>query len=786
MALPGTWKSFAIQTPGKDFLGKARNILETLLVYLELVKAFLETVKGFLVDFGNPLKLLLDSLIKLIVTLIKTLQQTGIYALFDTPDPFKDPRLTDFEGGFVAFKRRFKGSLVDVEDFNRPQPIKGALTGGFVLIVADAGEPALLMSLIKTLLKFFGQEFFKPIYGPPANVRVVPVGASGDPILAVTKVFKDQVKAVAVEWSLASVAPTADPAYEGLAGSVAQEFHPPSWLIERSEVPLNNEILDTEIDDPAKVGQVVRYTDTGLINPRPAPGQPANQVVKKKQKLLDENGDPFIKFQAYAILSPGNNPASFFAGQLGTFRFLDNGVEIDKTYFYRVRAFSGKLVLTGTGSDPDTPAIGKLTFPKSAIKRNMNDAGTWFFEWPGLPSNPVVVGRPSQVVRVKIPKINPKFDVVEVLRRLFLTAFSFNFQLPLPPPVTKKDAKGKDVVNPLGYVVFLPQFNADGDPLPPLDATDIGKGLLTKLAGVLGSFIAMPVIRLDGTLFATKYEVNPATGKLPDMPWQMKQVRFQAARNTVKFAGVFLDVPATLVEAFRALMQGPLPAGTPTTKGTLTGADTLEKMVFALTKTTFVQGTAGKAASAVLETDVFSTDVFGSLTVDQDTAATYGTAFMDPIVRKNLQAAINFLLATASQGVPPNWIQISILRDLIPWSGQLLYDLLAKIQALADAFKGVIDELKGFIDLLVRKIDTFERFLKFLLDILSYIESLSTGFFLLNVTGLTGNVDQWFEAIETAGGDAPASGYYGYTAGICFAYLAPDVTALEAAFSAIF
>lgn len=778
MAGPETWQSFSIQIPGKDLLKKARSILETLLVYLEVVKAFLETVKGFLVDFGNPLKVLLDVLLSLVHTLIETLKRTGVYALFDAPDPTTDPRLLRQLGGYQRFKLRWKGSLVDVKDFNRPQPIKGALTGGFVLIVADANGPARLLQLFNTLSRFFGQEFLKPKYGPPANVRVVPVGEKGDPILAVTKVFVTQVKALAVEWSLASATPSSDPAFTGIASNVSQEFYPPKWLIERSEFPLNNEVDASKINDPHQVGQVVTYVPTGFINPR-ATGPAKNQPIQRKVQVKDSNGDPFVKFQAYTVIGVVDNPATFFTGQLGTFRYIDTNVETDKTYFYRVRAYSGRLSFEET-------TTGLLSFPINAVKKDMNDGGTTFFEWPAADSNsPVVMGRPSAIARGKIPKLNPKFNVTEVLRRVFLAAFSFNFHLPQPTPVPRLDAKKQPIKDGDGNRVYEPQYDSAGDPLPPLTVEDIGKGMLTDLAGSISSFVSLPYISLTGPVSATKYEPDPATGRVPEMPWQTRRVRFAAARNTVKFAGVFLDVPATLAEGFRALMQGPLPAGLPTTGGTLRGVKTLEEMVFALTKVSVEQGAFGKAASAVLETDALSADVFGAMTVDQDTAATYGTAYMDPIVRKNLRAAVNYLLALASQGVPPNWIQLSILRDIIPWSGQLLYDLLAKIQALFDAFKGVIDELKSFIDLLVRKIDTMERFIRFLVEILNYIESLSAGFYLLKATGLTGDVGEWFNVLDTALNEPPST-LQGYTAGICLAYLAPDVSGFEAAFDAIF
>ena len=774
MALPEKWESFSIQIPGKDLLKKARNILETLLVYLEVVKAFLETVKAFLVDFGNPLKALIEALLNLINTLIEALKRTGVYALFDIPDPYTDPRFLRNAGGYQAFRSRWKGSLVDAQDFNRPQPIKGALKGGFVIILADANGPAQLIRLIQTLLKFFGQEFLKPKYGPPANIRAVPVGEKGNPILAVTKVFTTQVNALAIEWTLAAVQPSSDPSFQGLASEMSQEFYPPKWLIERAEKPLNNEITDSEIVNAESAGPVVKMVPTGFIDPRSKTG--TSKPINRKVQVLDQNGDPFIKFQAYAILSPGSNTAAFLLGQLGTFRFIDSNIVLDKTYFYRVRAYSGRLTWE------DKSDVGFIEFPTSAITSDLNDGGTAYMQWPASdPSNPIVMGLPSGIIRGKVPKLNPKFDVIEVLRHIFLSGFSFNFHIPLPPPVPKM-AGGKPITDKEGNPLYEPQFDAKGNPLPPLNSSNIGQGSLTKLASSLGSLVSLPIISLAGSVSPIKYEPSPATGKLPEMPWQTKRVRFAAARNAVKFAGIFLDVPATLVESFRAFMQGPLPAGPIKNTLSLASITNLEQLVYTLTKTTLEQGVIGKAASAILETDVFSKVA----TVDHDTAATYGTAFDDAIVRKNLLAAVNFLLALGSQGVPPNWIQLSILRDLIPWSGQLLYDLLAKIQALLDAFKGVIEELKAFIDLLIRKIDTMERFIKFLIEILNYIESLSVGFYILNVGGLDGNVDQWFEAIDTAENEPPSTFLGGYTGGITLAYLAIDVTAFQEAFDAIF
>ena len=64
---------------------------------------------------------------------------------------------------------------------------------------------------------------------------------------------------------------------------------------------------------------------------------------------------------------------------------------------------------------------------------------------------------------------------------------------------------------------------------------------------------------------------------------------------------------------------------------------------------------------------------------------------------------------------------------------------------------------------------------------------MSAGFYFLSATGLTNGISDWFNAIDTSVGDKPKStADGGYTAGLCLAYLAPDVTPIETALDLIF
>jgi hypothetical protein len=115
-----------------------------------------------------------------------------------------------------------------------------------------------------------------------------------------------------------------------------------------------------------------------------------------------------------------------------------------------------------------------------------------------------------------------------------------------------------------------------------------------------------------------------------------------------------------------------------------------------------------------------------------------------------------------------------------------LYELLAKMQALLDAYSGVIEELKAFIDLIIRKIDTLEQFLQYLISILDFVLSLQVGFYILTVPKTSGDTTEWVTLIQNAGGSPPPSGAGGYTAGVALAYVAPNVDAFASAFDLIF
>ena len=451
----------------------------------------------------------------------------------------------------------------------------------------------------------------------------------------------------------------------------------------------------------------------------------AGMTVYRTIKIPDYFQNPFIKFQQYIAISPTTNTSSFIAGQLGTFRYIDTDVTPGQTYWYRVRAYNGDLTINGDVVPFAPPQQDPIT-------------GRWYIAWPGgTPS--ANVGKSSAVHSARIP-VYPSgtFNVLSNLQALFQLAFSLNFHLP-PIPGDTLDQTG----------------NATGD----TPTSEIGKGSLTQLAGALTSFAAVPLLgaAAGAGAVASNFSPDPATGQLPPAPWQTYNVTANATRLANIVGGAILN--ANNATAFQQYMLAPYPKS-PAPSGT--GYNNISSLVLGVTVNSTNEQTMRNA-----------------LTV-------YGNIFADVGTRLNVLAAINYIKTFTLGGAPPDWMTISILRDIVPWSGQMLYELLAKIQALVDAYQGIVQEIVAFINLIERKINVLEQFIEYLVSLLDLILSLEIGLFVLFVPQISGNVSAWISAVQSAGGTPPPSGPGGYSAGVAIAYILPDVTAMAAALSLIF
>jgi len=715
------WEALQIKIPGQDLMEDVRSSLEALVTFMEVIKALLETISLFLIDFGNPIRAIVQALLTLIQELFNSLKQTGLFGLFDVPNPTQDPNFDRYKGGYQAFVERFKASLFDSKDPFRPQPATGQTLSGFVLIVADAETVVGMLRLIKILLRFFGKELLSAQYSAPANVRIFPAGtipssvsgsgsvAGGttnqsnfDPILQVASVFGANLKGFAIEWSLATNQYPPDPGFNDLLASVSSELIPQSWLIEKT----------------SNSGGPITRTWDAETNFEDKKGK----AIKRTIPIRDENGDYFRVFEKYIVIDPTTSTSTFILGQLGKFRYLDSLVDKDKTYYYRIRAFSGSLAVT-VNNTIDLPTPEKK-----------GDTGEYIQRWPSSdPNNPVVMGRPSGIVTCRLPNIPANFDVITVLEDTFKMAFALGFHNPLDPTAT---------------------FDANGRPTGSTPSTKVGQGSLMNLGGALSDII--PTV-------LSSIQKNPVTEEYPNVVQNYLSVKFQAAR-LAQTVGASLLENSAMLNPMRDLYQGAIPLPIPSVGNFKGSNSTIEQMVTAFN---------------------LIPDDFPSSS-EPAVYTTSNAAFKDVNTRLNLLQVVTFIKSFTLGGTPPDWVSISLLRDIVPWSGQFIYDLLNRIDALLDAFKSAIDEIKAFIDTVVRKIDILERFIKYLIEILNYLDSFSAGFYFLSVPSTAGGIPGWISAIDKAGGIKPPSGPGGYSAGVALAYAGTNVDAFAAAFSLIF
>lgn len=453
--------------------------------------------------------------------------------------------------------------------------------------------------------------------------------------------------------------------------------------------------------------------------------------------VREDSGRLFREYSAYFGVAPGDFTATFLLGSLGTFRFIDDTVEKGKRYTYRVRPFLGELGLD--------PVFHEMPFPPLREKRF--GLRQFVQDYPG---KNLILGDPSPEASGVVADLPLDFDVLNSLRTLFKTAFSLNFHLPLPVGAT---------------------FDNKGFPTGVTSPSSVGKGSLLPLASSLSQLVGEPVaqeipLTIDKTPpgAVQSYEEigNLPPSRVPKFPWQTFTVRRRANQLAIQIAGAMLDNQGT-ASRYKALMTGGLPFGQ-VQFGILTSAINIEGLTTGLVR-----------------------DPGPGLPVETLNGA-YNLYFMDPVYRLNVLAAVKFALTLASVGTPPNWVSISVFRDIVPWLGEIFNDILAKIQALVDAYNGAIKEIKAYIDLIQRKIDALENFLKFLISILDQIEALELTVSVLNSGTVNVDASGWADIVDSASTQpaAPSRDPNGYSAGVALAYVGSDVKAFETALEALF
>jgi hypothetical protein len=348
-------------------------------------------------------------------------------------------------------------------------------------------------------------------------------------------------------------------------------------------------------------------------------------------------------------------------------------------------------------------------------------------------------------------------DLIETLKNVFKMAFSLGFHLQLPGGLT---------------------FDFEGRNTGNTEPSDIGVGSMANIAGVVGGIDSFTFGGPSGVKYSSSgavasAELNPVTKEYPNVLHNYFAVKAYSTKLAQSTAMTLYYSGEGLV-SFRNLMKKPLTYPVSGGKGYLSSnISTFEDLVTQFNILPINPNAVSKSAN------------FPSLYAPQ-VYETYNYAYTNAEVRLNLLRVVEFLKAFSLGGTKPDWVSISLLQDVVPWTGKFLYEMMARINALLDAYRGAVDELKAFIDLIVAKIDTLERFIQFLVEILNFLDSFSAGFYFLSLPSTDAGVQGWVSAVDQAGGNKPPSGPGGYSAGVALAYSGTNVEAFVTAFSLIF
>lgn len=155
------------------FLDKTKKssdaFFETLSLVFDLVNAALDFIASLLIDFSNPLKLIIEEIVATLEAFINDLRNLGLYMTFDEYElKLPSERLL---GGYPAFEQRLIKKLLDQSDPTRPSFSPETKVFAMTFFAgADISKVAQIISYIKKLIKFFTPGKDEPA-SPPINLE---------------------------------------------------------------------------------------------------------------------------------------------------------------------------------------------------------------------------------------------------------------------------------------------------------------------------------------------------------------------------------------------------------------------------------------------------------------------------------------------------------------------------------------------------------------------------------------------------------------------------------------
>jgi hypothetical protein len=149
---------------------KTDAFFETVNLIFDIVNTFLDFIASLLIDFSNPLKIIIEEIIAILEAFVQDLRNLGMYI---TWDKFEGKDLSvDFLGGYPAFEQRMVKKLLSIEDRSRPNFTSKTKVFAITFFAgADASGIKKVIGAIQSLIALFtpGQSDEKP--KAPINVE---------------------------------------------------------------------------------------------------------------------------------------------------------------------------------------------------------------------------------------------------------------------------------------------------------------------------------------------------------------------------------------------------------------------------------------------------------------------------------------------------------------------------------------------------------------------------------------------------------------------------------------
>jgi hypothetical protein len=336
------------------------EILQALSSIVDSVSSVLEILKNFMVIEPDPQLAAVKAILNQVKQTINNLKNTGVYALFLTPDSLDD-LAENYQGGYEEFEQLFVQSMFDVEDSERPQIGENGHLGGLTFFISARILPKLLDKIEKIAAVMGGSSIDPPPYPTPTNFRALPANDNGVPMeRAFLDAFSGEEKpeGILLEWQ--------EPRF---ADDVFLDvFSQSKFYIEVAKQIDGEGLLKDQVPTDRENPLERRQRKEGNTPNLGRSVQTPNGSERRVWRPLDES-DPFIDSDD---TSSENTRLNFLAGSYS--HYLDDiekGIENGK--FYRISSVpldvelekeEGSYVLKRSGviyeASPSSPIFGAL------------------------------------------------------------------------------------------------------------------------------------------------------------------------------------------------------------------------------------------------------------------------------------------------------------------------------------------------------------------------------------------------------------------------------------------